>query len=134
MHFEDLLATAYIRQTDHDLTVETSRTGQCGIQDIGTVGCGNHDYPFVSFKAVHFHQHLVQRLFTFIMTTPKPRTALTTDRIDLVNKNQTRRIFLRLLKHIAHTGSPHTDEHFYKIGTRNGKKRHFRFTGNGFGN
>ena len=58
---------------------------------------------------------------------------MTTDGIDLVNKDNARCVFLGLLEHVANTGGTNTDEHLHEIGTGNGKERYFSFAGNGLG-
>ena len=40
---EDLQATRDIWQRDHDLAIEAARSDECGIEDIGAVGCGDDD-------------------------------------------------------------------------------------------
>ena len=50
VHFQDLLTTANIRQTDHDLAVETTWTQQRRIQYVRTVGGGDDDDAFIAFK------------------------------------------------------------------------------------
>ena len=133
MHFQNLFAAADIGQRHHHLAVETARAQQRGIEYVRTVGRGNHNYGLIAFKTVHFHQKLVQSLFAFVVTAAQTGTALATDGIDFVNKDDARRIFLCLLEHIAHTAGTYADEHFDKIRTGNAEKRHTGFTGNRFG-
>ena len=63
------------------------------------------------------------------MTAAQPGAAMTTDRIDLIDKNDTRRMLFRLLEHIANPRRTDTDEHFDEVRTGNRKERHLRFTG-----
>ncbi len=49
-------------------------------------------------------------------------------RIDLVDENDTRRLLLGLLEHVADTGRAHADKHFDKIGAGDREERHFSFT------
>src|SRR3546814_5619672 len=58
---------------------------------------------------------------------------MATDRVDFVNEDDARRIFLRLLEHVAHAAGAHADEHLNEVGARNGEERHARFTRNGAG-
>jgi len=69
MHFQDLLTTTYVWQTDHNLTVKAAWTQQRRVQYVRTVSRGDNDNSFVTFETIHLNQHLVQRLLTFIMTT-----------------------------------------------------------------
>ena len=74
----------------------------------------------------------VEGLLTLIVATAQTGTTGTAHRVDLVDKYNTGSLFLGLFEHVAHTGCTHTHEHFHEIGTGNGEKRHFSFTGNGF--
>ena len=94
VHFQDLLTTANIRQADHDLAVETTWTQQSRIQYVGTVGGGDDDDAFIAFKTIHFNQHLVQGLLTFVVTTTQTGATLATDRIDLINEDDAGEDFL----------------------------------------
>ena len=68
MHFQNLFATANVRQTYHNLTVKAAWTQQRRVKNVRAVGCRDNDDTFVTLKAVHLNQHLVQGLFTFIVT------------------------------------------------------------------
>ncbi|CSB05729.1 Uncharacterised protein [Vibrio cholerae] len=59
MHFKNLLTTTHIWQAYHDLTVKTSRTQQCWVQHVRTVGCRDDNNAFIAFKTIHLNQHLV---------------------------------------------------------------------------
>jgi hypothetical protein len=58
---------------------------------------------------------------------------MTADRIDFVDEDDARRMFLRLLEHVAHARGADADEHLDEIGTGNGEERDFRFAGDRFG-
>ncbi len=133
MHLEDLLAATHIRQTDHDLTVETTRTQQCRIQYVRTVGSGDDDDAFIALKAVHLDQHLVQGLLAFIVTTAQTGATLATDGVNLIDEDDAGGGFLGLLEHVAYPGGTHTHEHLDEIGTRNGEERYLGLTRNGLG-
>ena len=132
MHLKNLFATTHIGQRHHHLAVKTTGSHQRRVEHIRAVGGGNYDHTFIAFKAVHFHQQLVQGLFTLVVTTTHTGATVTTHRINLVDKDNAGRMFFRLLEHIAHTGRTHADKHFHKIGTGNSEERHLGFTGNGF--
>ena len=69
MDLQDFFSSLDIRRTYHNLAVETSGTHQGRIQDIGTVGGGDHNDALVGAEAVHFHQQLVQGLFSFVVAS-----------------------------------------------------------------
>src|SRR2546430_10284229 len=64
------------------------------------------------------------------MTAAETGSAMTTDRIDLVDEDNARRILLALFEQVAHARSAHADEHLDKVRTGNGKEGNIRFTGN----
>ena len=115
VHFQNLLATTNIGQTNHHLTVETPRPQQRLIKHVGTVSRGNNNDTLRSFEAIHFNQQLVQGLLTFIVTTTHARTAMTAHCIDLIDKDNTGRLLLGLLEHITHTRCADTDKHLDEI-------------------
>ena len=58
---------------------------------------------------------------------------MTADGVDLVDKNDTRGVFLALLEKVANAAGADADEHLDKIGTRNREKRNVRFARDGLG-
>ena len=57
---------------------------------------------------------------------------MTANCVDFIDEDNARGLFFRLLEHVPDPGSTHTHEHFHKVGTRDGEKRHLGFAGNGF--
>ena len=100
-----------------NLTIKTTWTKQRRIKHIWTVGRSNNDNTLVTLETIHFNQKLVQRLLTLIVTAAHTNTTVPTDCIDFINKDDTRRIFLRLLKHVTNTGRTHANKHFNKVRT-----------------
>ncbi len=115
MHFEDFLTADYIGVRHNNLTVEATGAQQRRIQYVGTVGGGNQNNAFIGLKTVHFHQQLVQCLLALIIAAAETGTAMATDRINLINKNNARRIGFGLLEHVADTAGADADKHFNKI-------------------
>jgi len=73
---------------------------------------------FLGIKAIHLDQQGIERLFAFVVTATETVAAGTSDGINFIDEDQTRRAFARLLKHIPHaTGRPDTDKHFNKVRT-----------------
>ena len=72
VHVKYFAAAFDIRQVEHDLAVETAGAQQRRIKHVRTVGGGNDDYSSLGFEAVHFNQHRIERLFTFIVSAAKP--------------------------------------------------------------
>ena len=87
MNLEYLLASLYVGVINRDLTVETARTKQRLVQNVGTVGGGNNDDALIYAKAVHFNKQLVKRLFTFVVTAAEACTSLTSYGVNFVDKD-----------------------------------------------
>ena len=64
----------------------------------------------------------VQCLLSLIVATAHTGTTLSCNRIDLIDKNDTRCMFLAFFKKIADTGCTYTDKHFHEIRTGNGEE------------
>ena len=115
MHFENHFPATYIRQRYDDLPIETTGSQQRRIENVRTVSRRNDDDAFSTFKAVHFDKHLVQRLLAFIMTATKARTTVPADRIEFVDEDDARSLFLGLVEHVANSGCANTDKHLDKV-------------------
>src|SRR5438132_1121628 len=102
VHAKYLFAAAHIGQRHHDLAVEAPGPQQRRVEHVGTVRGGDDDDALVALEAVHFHQQLVERLFALVVTAAEARAAVPADRVDLVDKDDARGMFLRLLEHVAH--------------------------------
>ena len=133
MHAQDLLAALHIRTVDRNLTVKTTGTQQCRIQNIGSVGRSDQDDRLALLKTVHLDQQLVERLLALVVTAAQASSALTSHGIDLIDEDDRRRLRLGLLKEVAHAAGADAHEHLDKVGTRDAKEWHARLAGNGFG-
>ena len=56
MYLQDFGTSLDIRTVYYNLAIETAGTQQRRIQNIRTVGCGNHNDAFVSAETVHLNQ------------------------------------------------------------------------------
>ncbi len=102
VHFQDLLATPNIRQRHDYLAVETSGTQQSRIQYVGPVGRCDNDNSFAALETIHFDKHLVQRLFPLVVPTAQACATVSTNGIELVNKDNARCLFFCLVEHVTH--------------------------------
>ena len=64
------------------------------------------------------------------MSAAHTGTAASRNGIDLVDKDDARRVFLRILEKVADTGCADTDEHLYEVRSGNGEERDTGLTGN----
>ena len=101
------------------LTVETSRSQERLVQNVGAVSCSKYYDTAIRTKAVHLGQQLVERILSFVVRTHAWVLATgTTHCVNLVNEYYTWRLLLRLLEQIPHTACAYADEHLHKVGTR----------------
>ena len=131
--FENLFPPFDIGIVDGDLPVKTTGTEQCGVQNVGAVGCRHDDDALVRAETVHFHKQLVQRLLALVVSAAQARAAVTTDGVYLINEDDCRRGAPGGFKQVAHARSAHANVHFHKIRAGNGIERNVRLAGNGLG-
>ena len=115
MYTQDCFTALHIRFAYIDLTVKASRTQQCRIQNILTVGCCNDNDAFICTKAIHLNQQLVQRLFPFIMSAAKACTSVASHCVNFVDEYNRRGIFLCLIEQVTDTGCTHAYIQLYKV-------------------
>ena len=103
VHAQNRDASRDIGLIDDDLTVKATRSQKCPVQNIGAVGCGNDDNALVRRETVHLNKQLIQRLFALIMPAADICTALTTNGINLIDKDYARGIFLCLREEVTNS-------------------------------
>ena len=124
---EDLLAFLQLREFNVDLAVETARAHERTVQDIGPVGSRQHDYAGIAAETVHFGQELIEGVFPFVIRRPSRIFPTgTPHRINLIDENDARGLFLGLTEEVAYAGCTHAHEHFHEVRTGNGEERNVR--------
>ena len=103
MNMEDFFSSFNIRTSYANLAVKTSRTKNCRIQNIHTVGSCHYDNAFIYPEAIHLYKKLVQSLFPFIMAASHAGSTLSCNSIDLINEDDTRCVTLALFEKISYT-------------------------------
>ena len=106
------------------MPVEPTRSQQCGIEDVRPVGGRDHDHIRAAVEPVHLDQDLIQRLLALIVAAAETRTALTTDRVDLIHEDDARRGPLGLVEEIANPARADADEHLDEFRAGNAEERH----------
>ena len=133
MHFQDC-RTANFRRTVHcHMSVKSARSQQRRIKDVGTICGGNDNHRFSLLESVHFAQNLIQRLFSFIMSTTKARPPDAANGVDFVNKKNTGSTFLCRAEHVSNPARPDTHKHLDEFRSVNRKERNPRFASSGSG-
>ena len=103
MHLENSLPTRQVRTLESNLTIKTTRTHQCTIENIRTIGGGHDDDALVRTETIHFYEQLVERILTLIIATLEGvATTGTTDSINLIDEDDTRCFLPGLLEQIPH--------------------------------
>ncbi len=129
MHLQNLLATFHVWCVDLDLTVESTRSKQSRVQDVGSVGCCNQNHIGLGIKTVHLDKKLIQGLFALVVTAAHSSATVSTDGVNLVDEDDRRRVFFGLSEEVTHTRSSHTNEHFHEVGAGDRIEGHVRLTG-----
>ena len=102
VNLQNAFAAAHIRTGDDDPPIKSPGSQQGRIQNVGPVCRSNQDHAVVRFKPVHLNQQLIQSLLAFVVSAAETRAAMATDGVNLVNKDDARRVLLALLEKIAH--------------------------------
>ena len=125
MHLENLLTADDVRQLDVNLAVEATCTKQGLVENVGTVGGGQHDDARVGAEAVHLSKQLVQSAFTFVVAACDGTLATgTTDGVDLIDEDDARGFLLGVVEQVADARGTHADKHLHEVGTRQAEERH----------
>src|SRR5579885_3845422 len=124
MHGKNLLSAQHIRTINYDLAVETARTKQSGVENVGTVGRGDNDDAGGAFKAVHLHEQLVEGLLALVVSATKSGATLTSDGVDFIDEHDAGCMLLGLIEQIAHSGSTYTHKHFNEVRAGDAEKWH----------
>src|SRR5688572_26544263 len=131
MDGKDALAPLHIGTGHDNSTVKAAWPQQRRIEYIRTVGGCDENDTFVGFEAVHLDQQLIQCLFALVMTATEAGATMTSHGIDLIDKDDARRILLSLFEKIADTRSANSNEHLHEVRAANRKERDVSLTGNG---
>jgi hypothetical protein len=75
----------------------------------------------------------VQGLLALVMSAAEAGATMAAHRIDLVDKDDTGRVFFSLIEHVAYPRGTDTDKHFDEIGARNGEEGDLGFAGDSLG-
>ncbi len=126
---ENFLTGLEVWTIQNDATVKTTRAEQGWVKYVWAVGGGNYDNSKVWIETVHFNQDLVQRLFTFIMTSTHTGATLATDGVDFIDKDNAWSCLLSFLEQVTDTASTNTHKHFHKFRSGNVEKRYVGFAG-----
>ena len=131
--FQNRKAAFDVRGINADLAIKAAGTHQGRIEHIGAVGGRNDDDAAVAFKAIHLGEQLVEGLLPFVVAATDASAPLSAHRIDFIDEDQARAVFLGALEKVTHPTGANPHEHFDKFGARKRKEGNARLTGDGFG-
>ena len=115
MNIEDFFSASYIRSSNMNLSVKSTRSHNSRIQNIHSVGSSHYNDALIDTKTIHLYKHLIQCLFTLIVSAAHTCSTFSGHCINLINKYNTRRILLGVLKKVSNSGCTYTHEHLYEI-------------------
>src|SRR5208283_776081 len=112
VYLEDLATPHPVGWLYGDATVESSRTQQRRVEDLGPVGRGENDHGLGGFETVKFGQDLIERLLTFIIGARQGDRSLSRapDCIELVDEDDRRRGRLGLGEEVPNAGCSDADD------------------------
>ena len=121
---ENLASSELVGRGDVHAAVESPRSQERGIEDLGSVRGREHDDPGARVKPVHLGQDLVERLLALIVTAGgKAAPAVPADGVELVDEDDRRRGLLGLLEEIADSRGADPDDHLDELRRRHGEER-----------
>ena len=120
---EDGLAARQIGAVDDDLAVEPARTEKRWVEDVGTVGAGDHDHTRIDVEPVEFDEQLVERLLTFVVPATKARSTVPADGVDLVDEHDGGGLCFGLFEEVSDPRCANADEHLDEVRTRDREER-----------
>ena len=126
---KNFFAALDVGTVDDNATVETARTKQGRIENVGTVGRGDQDHAIIRLEAVHLNKELVQSLLTLIVSAAKACATVTSYSIDLVDEDDAGSILLALLEEVADAACADADEHLHEVRAGDREEGNIRFTG-----
>ena len=133
MDSEDFFAAAHVGKVDCDLAVETAGAEECGVEDVGAVGCGDDDDAVLRVEAVHFDEESIERLLAFVMPSSHAVTTVAPHRIDFVDKNEAGGTFAALFEHVTDARGADPDEHFDEVRPADAEERNIGLAGDSAG-
>ena len=131
MHLQNGEAPIEIGTLHGDLAIESAGTQECGIENVRAVRRGNQDHAAGHIEAVHFNEHLIQGLLTFVVASAETGATMATHRVNLIDEDDRRRIVLGLLEQVTHTRGTHAHEHLDKVRPGDRIEGNSRFARNG---
>ena len=123
---QDLFASPDVWLVDQHLTIEPSGAEEGGVEHLGPVGRAHDDDALPPVEAVHLGQELVERLLALLVAPERALHARLSQRIQLVDEHDARRLGLCLLEEISDPGRADANEHLDELGPAHAEERYVR--------
>src|SRR5258706_2094086 len=134
MDEEDLIAAGDVWAVNGDVTIETTRAKEGGVEDVRSISACKNNNVLCRSKAIHLNQKLIESRLALVVSSKL--TALATrlaDGINLIDKDDAWGVLLCGCEEVSYTGSTNTYEHLNEFGTGDREERNRRFSCCGFG-
>merc|ERR1719248_467448 len=130
VHAQDGDAAVLVRQVDGHAAVEAAGAQERRVEDVASVGSGQHDDARVAREAVHLREDLVEGLLALVVRREAaPAGALAADGVDLIDEDDARRVLLRVAEQVADARRADADEHLDELRTGRGDEGHAGLAG-----
>lgn len=98
-----------VGQTDEYLSIESTGSQQSRIEHVDPVRGRHHDnIGLRAIEAVHFDEQLIERVLLFAVAAEIASAAFATDRVDLVDEQNARRVLACHGKHVTDLNAKQT--------------------------
>ena len=115
MHLQHIDPALQVRLLNRNPAVKPSRPEQCLVQYLRTVRCRQDQEALGGIKSIHLRQKLVQGLLPFIISAISAGIPALSDCVNLIDENDTGRIFLCFIEQVAHAARADADKHFNEV-------------------
>src|SRR6185436_21057140 len=82
-------------------------------------------------EAVHLNEDLVEGLLALVVRSAEAGATLATDRVDLIDEDDARRVAFCLIEQVADARGTHAHEHLDELGARDREERDACLAGDG---
>src|SRR5262249_19760801 len=112
---EDRLASGLIREVNHYAPIEAAGPQERFVEYLRLVGRCQHAGALAAGEAILFREELVKGLLLLARATHRHLPARATDRVQLVDENNRRRVVTCLSEEVPYPCCPHTHDHLHNL-------------------
>ncbi len=98
------------------LSVKATSTEQRGVKHVYTIGCRQYDDTTIGSETIHLGKQRIQRIFPLVIASHRGILATGASYgINLIDKDDTRRLLFCLTEKVTHATGTDTDKHLHKV-------------------